>query len=243
MLDLWNFADFLPLRDSGYVNGAVNIPGALYHIDNMYKSGVRIIILTPQFDYGDGATNALRLAGAETLCGGAKRRYPGLRICIGSRIKYYSGAAESVGKGIAVGICGGRYVFLEFDRDAAVSFIRDGVKEFFAAGYRPLIENPLCYDEVDMDILELIVQDGAYTVWDTAVFEGKLHRSARRQLDALFTGGLMHFVSDGAGGAAVTDYTAPARNAALMYGDDAARALFYDNYIEVVSNGINIKPS
>lgn len=242
-MDLWTFADILSLKNNKYVNGGGSIVGALYHIDNMYKSGVRIIILMPQFDYGDGALNRARLERANELCRTAQSDYPGLTVCVGSRIKYYGGFAKEVGAGGARSIAGSRYIVLEFEKDASFTFMLNGVKECFDAGFRPLIENPLFYDEVDLDILEGLVENGAYTVWDKAVFEGRLHRSARKQLDALFAKNLVHFVSDGAGGAEKTDYGAAAANAAEMYGDDAARGIFYQNYVEIINDGINIIPS
>lgn len=242
-MDLWTFGDILSLKNNKYVNGEGNIVGALYHIDNMYKSGVRIIILMPQFDYADGALNMRRLERADGLCRAAQSEYPGLTVCVGSRIKYYSELAEALKSGKARAIGGGRYIGLEFEKDASYTFMLKGVKECYDAGYRPLIDNPLYYDEADADILEGLVENGAYTIWDKAVFEGRLHRGARRQLDTLFAKKLIHFVSDGAGGAAPTDYKAASENAAAMYGDGAARGIFYENYMEIINNGINIIPS
>lgn len=242
-MDLWTFADILSLKNNKYVNGGGSIVGALYHIDNMYKSGVRIIILMPQFDYGDGAFNKYRLERADELCKAAQSEYPGLAVCVGSRIKYYSRLTEALQSGYARSIGRGRYIVLEFERDASFTFMLNGVKKCFDAGYRPLIENPLYYDEADIDILEGLVENGAYTVWDKAVFEGRLHRSARKQLDMLFAKKLVHFVSDGAGGAKITDYGEAAANAEVMYGEDAARGIFYQNYMEIINDGINIIPS
>lgn len=242
-MDLWTFADILSLKNNKYINGEGNIVGALYHIDNMYKSGVRMIILMPRFDYEDGALNGQRLARADELVRAAQSAYPGLTVCVGSSIKYYSRFSEALESGNARGIEGGRYINLEFEKDASFIFMLNGVKQCFDAGYRPLIENPLYYDEVDVDILEGLVENGAYTVWDKAVFEGKLHRGAKKQLDMLFEKKLIHFVSDGADGAAQTDYGAAAENAAAMYGDDIARGIFYENYIEIINDGINIIPS
>ncbi|MCM1308530.1 MAG: hypothetical protein NC223_08025 [Butyrivibrio sp.] len=242
-MDLWTFADILSLKGNKYINGGGNIIGALYHIDNMYKSGVRIIILMPRFDYGEGALNALRLERADELCRTARSAYPGLSVCVGSRIRYYSGLTAALQSGRARSIGGGRYILIEFERDASFGFMLEAVKECFDAGYRPLIENPLYYDEADTDIIEGMVENGAYTVWDKAVFEGRLHRSAKKHLDTLFAKKLVHFVSDGADGAAVTDYTAAASNAAAMYGDDTARGIFYENYMQLISGGTNIIPS
>lgn len=242
-MDLWTYADFLSLKNNRYLNGGGNMTGALYHIDNMYKSGVRMIILTPRFDYGAGKDNAQRLFRAEKLGGAAQLRYPGLAVRVGSRIKYFSGAPSALRSGEARGIGGGRYLMLEFDKSASLAFMLAGIREFFDAGYRPLIENPLFYDEVDADAVGELVWNGAYTVWDTAVFEGKLHRNARKQLDQFFEKKLIHFVSDGTDGAAETDYRTAAKNAAALYGDDVARRIFYENYAEIIRNGRNIIPS
>lgn len=242
MLDLWTYADILSFGNNKYINGNGNIVGALYPIDNMYKSGVRTMILTPQFDYLDGGFNAVRLARTEEVCKRAEAEYPGLAVCIGSRIKYYGGMSAALRSGEARSISGSRYIVLEFDREATFNFMREGIDECFAAGYRPLIDNPLLYDCVDEDNLEDLVQCGAYTVWDMAVFEKKLHRGARKQLDKIMARGLVHFVSDGADAAAQADYAAAAENVAAMYGESEARRIFYDNYIEMINDGVNILP-
>ena len=234
MGELWNFSDVLSLENNKYVNGGGDIRTAVYAVENMYNMGVRTIILAPRFDYRDGGyLNNMRIRRTEYLCEILSDAYPGLKLCMGNLIKYYSGVVGALSTELAKTVAGSRYALLDFDSKADYSFVKTAVEECFAANYRPVIYDAFKYHFVARyACIEELVEKGAYIALDASMFGNRVSSTIKKAVRFAMEKGLVHFVT--LSGNRV--YDKAAAKIEKIFGSETAEKLFYDNFMKLVSN-------
>lgn len=240
MEGLWIFAGTLSLENNKYINGQGDIAAAVYAVENMYNAGARTIILTPPFDYMSGTDcNNMRIRRTEYLRELISDRYPGLKLCMGSMVQYYSGFLGALGTGLAKTIEGSRYVLVDFDRNVDFSFVRNAVKECFAADYRMIINNIFKYSfAAEYGCIEELVENGGYISGDFMTLDSKLPRAFRKTINQVIENGLLHIMTvtqntvwDEGG-----NYVKAVGQITRRFGIKTAEKIFYDNYMKLISN-------
>lgn len=240
MSDLWSYGSFLNFQNNKYIDGAGNNAGIMYAGDMMYECGVRIFILTPQFYYQDGRQHNLRrVKAAKETAELMRERYPGAAVYTGSRVRYYRGVFSSGNDEPVITIGNSRYVLLEFEQDASVRFIRDGVEEAFKRGYRVIIENIFMYDSMrDTDDVKELMEYGAYFLMNISAMPHRLSKSKQRFIESLILGKCIHLISTDK-----TNMDTGLLNKAetalqKLCGEERCRVMMYENYINILNDSL-----
>lgn len=240
MNDLWSYGSFLDFQNNKYIDGAGNGAGILYVGDVMYECGVRNFIITPLFYYQDGRQlNLRRVKAAGEAAAIMKERYSGATVYTGSRVRYYKGVFASANDEPVITVGNSRYLLLEFEPDASLSFMKDGVEEAFKRGYRVIIENIFDYECVrnTYDVDELM-EYGAYFLMNISAMSHKLSKSKQKFVDSLILGKYIHLISIDK-----TNFDMQILNkteAALqkLCGEERCRLMMYENYMNILNDNL-----
>ncbi len=238
MENVWSLANFFSMDGNRYLYEDGSIAGAVYSIDKMYESGVRILFLTPRFDYAKGLSYNLSLMKKiDILIEYVYGRYPGMKLIRMGLMKYFHGSVETVENNTSYHLNMGKYVLCEFEKDAAGSFVQKAAELYMDKGYRIIIPDILSYSfSKDINVVDSVTQAGAYIGVDASFFTEKTDKTVRRIADELLNRDFISFISQKTCKIDSIGLMEVYKNAAKYMGNEKAGTLMYDNYFKVINN-------
>lgn len=238
MNELWTFGNLSSIEHNKYIYGNGSITAAVYLVDSAYQSGARVLFLAPVFDYQAGIReNLLRIERVRELIYLCKERYPGMKIAMGSCIRYFDGVIRSLKQGSVFSLADSRYLLYEFEQDAEFGFIRNGVRQCFEAGFRPIISGITLLQEItSASQVEDLIQDGAFIQLTIGQIMGKIQRKKKKLVEELLEKDLIHLLNQ-------PDLVAdlPSTHAMFIefekrYGEEKTQKIVWQNYRNILED-------
>ena len=161
-----------------------------------YEEGIRDIILTPHYKSAmEKETTQKRYAGYRRACLLAGKVSPRLKLYLGEELYYDSKMIQRLREGRALTLNGTQYVLVEFPFYVDYPYIRQAVRDLWAAGYFPVLAHIERYEALKkMERVEELVELGAYIQVNAGSVTGKAGFWTKHYLLKLIRNNLVHLV-------------------------------------------------
>lgn len=185
----------------GVDDGASSQEMMLAMLDMSYADGVRAICLTPHFAphmFGKNyACIPERFSLLEEI---AAKKYPDLKLFLGSELGYYHGCEEKLRRGTCRTLAGGKYVLVDFPAHAEFFEIQQALNRLRAEGYCTVLAHAERYKSLfsHFSWFEDYVADGGLIQINASVACMRRFSSTRAMWKKLLKEDLVHVIaSDG----------------------------------------------
>lgn len=229
------FADIHTHILPGVDDGAQTADDALAMLEYAYNQGTRLIFLTSHYRGSyRRVTASQRRRVFEVLKAAAQPRWPDLKLYLGCEIAWEKGVEDKLQQGEILSYADGDFVLLEFWDETGREEILQGVQAVLRSGFTPVIahvERIAAFRKGvslarQVSKMGALLQLNADSVMDQ--FGGFwMHRCCRQLLKA----GLVSFIASDAHDVThrPPDLGACYHRVAAAYGEDYAKALFWEN--------------
>lgn len=222
-------------------DGAKNLEQALRIIDIAYENGIRTMVATPHYEIGryENSTADIRQY-YDKLNEEVHRKYTDFRIYTGREIFFSSGVPELMEKKELESLADSRYALIEFSPNDSSKYIKESLYSVTLSGFTPILAHAERYENLmdDIDLIEEIVDAGAYIQINAGTLGGNSGNHLRKQVLKLIKEELVHFIgtdthSDG--------HRSPILKECLKYlykktNEETIRTLMIDNPNKVIQN-------
>ena len=109
-------------------------------VDQAYRSGTRLMCMTPHFHpafCGDNRVSSLHAF--ERLSKHAIKAWPGLKLFLGNELRWDNAAVQWLKDGHCRTMDETRYVLMDFRENEALETIQKGLNQLLSAGYLPIL--------------------------------------------------------------------------------------------------------
>ncbi len=222
-------------------DGAESFDMSMAMLRIAYEDGIDGIILTPH--YKPGHHNACQekitfLAGK--LRQEMRKENRDIRLYVGNEIYYHEGMFRELEEGRASAMAGSSYILTEFGPMERFEYIRGGIYEILAHGYRPILAHGERYNSIlgKVDCVEELIRMGCSVQINAGSVMGKAGFGTKQFVRRLLKEELVQFVASDA-------HNADKRKPELAdcgnyirrkYGEDYAANLLYRNPMHVIKN-------
>lgn len=223
----------------GVDDGARDTQEMYRMMDTAYKSGVRMICMTPHhnpayFNTPVEATVRHFAAAAEY----AKGKYPDLRLFLGHEMYYYNSSVEDILGKRCFTLNKTRSVLVEFGPYDDTASIESGVSRLVTSGFHPVVAHVERYADIrrKTDRVRALIERGAKIQVNAASVTGKYGLITKSYVMSLIGKGLVDIVADDCHN--TTDKTVCLREAYDLvekkFGKKTAADLFWNNPARVL---------
>ena len=146
-------------------DGAENFEMSMKMLRTAYADGTEKIILTPHYKPGHRNAGPGRIyALVEEIKGMMEEEGIQIQLYPGNEFYYHSGVFQKLTEGNGCTLGGSSYVLVEFGPMERYGYIRNGVYEALAGGYRPVLAHVERYDSIfrKPERVEELVKMGCY---------------------------------------------------------------------------------
>lgn len=225
----------------GIDDGAENIEMSLSMLKIAAEDGIRQIILTPhnkpgRHNAGKERMDALTLQ-LEQLC--KEQRIP-IQLHIGNELYYRSELPEKIKNGKALPLAGSSYLLVEFNPMDDYDYIRNGLYQLMAEGYRVILAHGERYGCLTnkLEHFEELIGMGSYIQLNAGSIMGDYGYGTKKFTRQLLKKEMVHFIATDAHN---NKKRAPyikecAAYLEKKYGRDYAALLLHDNPAQVLAN-------
>lgn len=222
-------------------DGAENFDISMEMLRIAHADGIDGIILTPHYKPGHhnaGQGKAKDLAGR--LRQEMGKEGMDIRLYAGNEFYYHEGMFRELEEGRGCTMADSSYVLIEFGPMERFGYIRGGLYEALAHGYRPILAHVERYGSLSgkPDWVEELIRMGSCIQVNAGSVMGKSGLGAKQFTRRLLKEGLVHFVATDAHNA---DKRKPELSdcggyISRKYGVDYAVRLLYGNPMHVIKN-------
>lgn len=205
------------------------------------QNGITRMILTPHHKPMHHNASPARIADmiAKTKEVLDKERID-IQLYAGNEIYYHSEAVERLEEGKACTMAGSEYVLVEFGPMDGYDYIRNGIYQVMAGGYRPILAHAERYSSICSDAgrVEDLTEMGCYIQLNAGSIMGKFGFGTKQFTKKVLKRQLVHFVATDAHD---TEKRGPhisecAKYISRKFGEAYAEELLYENPMHVIRN-------
>lgn len=222
-------------------DGAKDLHTALEMFRIAEKSGIEKMILTPHFKPMRRSASPEKIAEMinrmEELL---EKEKIAIQLYPGNEIYYHSEATVILEEKKACTMANSEYVLVEFSPMDEYDYIRNGIYQVMAGGYRPILAHAERYESVSRDIerVEDLIQMGCYIQVNAGSIMGKFGFSTKQFTKKLLKQRLLHFVATDAHD---TAKRAPqlmdcAKYISKKFTEEYMRELLVENPLHIIQN-------
>lgn len=222
-------------------DGAENFNVSMKMLRTAYGDGIKTIIVTPHYKPGRHNADPERICFLmDKLCREAKREEMDVELYPGNEFYYHDGIFGELERNRACAMAGSAYVLIEFSPMERFEYIRSGLYEALAHGWRPILAHAERYSAIlgKTEHVEELIRLGSFIQVNAGSILGKTGMGARQFTKNLLKEHLVHFVATDA-------HDEKKRKPVLSdcgkyirrrYGEAYAESLFYGNPIHIIKN-------
>lgn len=222
-------------------DGAENFDVSMAMLRLAHADGIGSIILTPHYKPGHHNAGQGKI---ETLAGKLRQEMGkeglDIRLYTGNEFYYHEGIFRELEEGRACTMAGSSYVLMEFGPMERFGYIRGGLYEALAHGYKPILAHVERYGSLmgKPDWVEELIQMGTCIQANAGSILGKAGFQAKQFTKRLLKEELVHFVATDAHG---IDKRKPelaecGGYIGRKYGEGYADRLLYGNPMHVIKD-------
>ena len=180
----------------GVDDGSQDLDMTFQMLQMAYEEGIRNIILTPHYKSAmEQETTQKRYAAYRRACFLAEKVSPKLKLYLGEELYYDSKMIQRLREGRALTLNGTQYVLVEFPVYVDYPYIRQAVRDLWAAGYLPVLAHIERYEALKkMEHVKELTELGAYMQVNAGSVTGKAGFRTKRYLLELIRNHLVHLV-------------------------------------------------
>lgn len=222
-------------------DGAENFNVSMKMLRTAYGDGIKTIIVTPHYKPGRHNAGSEKIHFLmDKLCQEAKKEGIDMELYPGNEFYYHDGIFGELERNRACAMAGSAYVLIEFGPMERFEYIRSGLYEALAHGWRPILAHAERYSAVlgKTEHVEELIRLGSFIQVNAGSILGKTGMGARQFTKNLLKEHLVHFVATDA-------HDEKKRKPVLSdcvkyisrkYGEDYAGHLFYSNPVHIIKN-------
>ena len=225
----------------GVDDGAKNSSISMEMLKIAWKDGIRQIILTPHnkpMRHNVSPESMHKIA--EEMTKKALAQGMEFKFLLGNEFYYRSDLSEVLDGGNVCTMADSAYVLIEFGPMDDFEYIRGGVYQILAGGYRPIVAHVERYQCIlsKPQRVEELKEMGAYIQVNAGSIMGQYGFNAKHVTRKLLKQKLIHFVASDAHD---TEKRAPrlsecAKYISKKYGEDIMQQLFYENPKKLIAD-------
>jgi len=220
-------------------DGAENFDVSMEMLRIAHADGIKNIILTPHHKPGHHNASREKIYSlASQLRQGMEKEGMGIRLFPGNEFYYHEGMFRELEEGRACTMAGSSYILVEFGPMERFSYIRNGLYEALAHGYRPILAHVERYNSIlgKPELVEELAHLGGYIQANAGSIMGKAGFSVKQFTRHLLKERLVHFVATDAHNAdrRKPELAACGSYIGRKYGEGYAAALLYQNPVHVI---------
>lgn len=222
-------------------DGAKNFDVSMKMLRTAWADGIRKIIATPHYKPGHHNAGPEKIHSLITrIRREAEKEGIEAELYSGNEFYYHDGMFRKLDEGGAETLAGSSYVLIEFDPMEGFGYIRGGLYEALAHGWRPVLAHAERYSAIlgKTENVEELVRLGSCIQVNAGSILGRTGPGAKQFAKRLLKERLVHFVATDA-------HDAERRKPALSgcakyisrkYGEAYARRIFQENPVHILQN-------
>lgn len=223
----------------GVDDGARDMAESLSILNEEYKQGVRMIILTPHWRHGMFETDRKTVEDQyQKLREEAQKSFPDLTLYLGCEFHVHPDMIEEISKNSLFRMNGSDYVLTEFSAHHDQNYIRDVINQEVSSGLIPIVAHieryPACLS--DPEFIHELRQMGAFVQINADSAAGQEGWSVKRAVLRLVKEGLIDFVGSDAHN--TKDRACHLSDAEKVlrkkFGPEVTEKLFWDNAEKII---------
>lgn len=220
-------------------DGAENFDVSMAMLRTAYADGIKSIILTPHYKPEHHNASPERVC---TLIGQLRQEMKkedlAVQLYAGNEFYYHDGIFRELEEGRACAMAESSYILIEFGPMERFAYIRNGLYEALAHGWKPILAHVERYSNIlgKPECVEELVRLGSCIQVNAGSIMGKTGFTVKQFAKRLLKEHLVNFVATDAHNA---DKRKPvladcAGYISRKYGEDYAAELFYENPMHVI---------
>lgn len=222
-------------------DGAENYDMSMKMLRTAYADGIKTIIVTPHYKPGRHNASPEKIFFLmEKLCQEAIKAEMEVKLYPGNEFYYHDGVFKELEEERACTMAGSSYVLIEFGPMERFEYIRNGLYEALAHGWRPILAHAERYSAIlgKPENVEELIRLGSCIQINAGSILGKTGMGVRQFTKKLLKEHLVHFVAtdahdEGKRKPVLSDCW---KYISRKYEKAYAQRLFHDNPMHVIKN-------
>lgn len=222
-------------------DGSENFDMSMKMLRTAHADGIKTIIVTPHYKPGRHNASPEKIHSLiEKLCREAEKEEMKVELYPGNEFYYHDGIFGELDEDRACTMAGSSYVLIEFGPMERFEYIRNGLYEALAHGWRPILAHAERYSAIlgKPEYVEELIRLGSCIQVNAGSILGKTGMGTRQFTKKLLKEHLVHFV-------ATDTHDAKKRKPVLSdcekyisrkYGEVYAQHLFHNNPVRIIKN-------
>lgn len=222
-------------------DGAENFDVSMKMLRTAYADGIRTMIVTPHYKPGHYNAHPEKICFLmEKLRQQAQKEGMKVKLYSGNEFYYHHGMFQELEKERGCTMAGSSYVLIEFGPMEQFEYIRNGLYEALAHGWRPILAHVERYSAIlgKPENVEELIRLGSCVQVNAGSILGRTGMGAKQFAKKLLKERLVHFV-------ATDTHDDEKRKPVLSdcgkyiskkYGEAYAMCLFHDNPMHIIKN-------
>lgn len=225
----------------GIDDGSADFSMSLQMLALAAKRGTRGIIVTPHNKPGRHNAGQKKITSLiEELKQEMEERNISIELYFGNEIYYRSGIREELEEQKCLTMAGSDYILTEFGPMDDFDYIRNGIYNLLAEGYRPILAHAERYEKINgrADRVEDLIEMGCYIQVNAGSIMGNFGFGTKVFTRKLLAKELVHFVATDAHdlGKRSPDLRECASYISKKYGANYMQELCYENPMHIIRN-------
>ncbi len=222
-------------------DGAENFDISMKMLRTAYADGIKTMIVTPHYKPGrhNASPEKIRFL-IEKLRQEAEKEGMEVKLYPGNEFYYHDGMFQELDEDRACTMAGSSYVLIEFGPMERFEYIRNGLYEALAHGWRPILAHAERYSAISgkTENVEELVSLGSCIQVNAGSILGKTGMGAKQFTKKLLKERLVHFVATDAHDAVKREpvLSSCGKYVGRKYGEAYAQSLFHDNPVHIIKN-------
>ncbi|MCM1345442.1 MAG: hypothetical protein NC246_16610 [Muribaculaceae bacterium] len=225
----------------GIDDGAPNFDASMKMLRTAWADGIKKIIATPHYKPGHHNADPEKIHSLmDQLRREAEKEGIEAELYSGNEFYYHDGMFRKLEEGRAETLAESSYVLIEFGPMEGFGYIRGGLYEALAHGWRPVLAHVERYSAIlgEPEKVEELIRLGSCIQVNAGSILGRTGMGAKQFVRRLLKEGLVHFVATDAHD---TERRKPelsgcAKYISRKYGEACARRLFHENPMRILRN-------
>lgn len=179
-------------------DGAENFDVSMQMLRTAYKDGIRTMIATPHYKPGRHNAGPEKIRSLmDRLCREAGKEEMDVELYPGNEFYYHDDIFPELEKNRACTMAGSDYILIEFGPMERLEYIRSGLYEALAHGWRPILAHAERYSAIlgRVEHVEELVRLGSGIQVNAGSILGKTGMETRQFTKKLLKEHLVHFVA------------------------------------------------
>lgn len=225
----------------GVDDGAEDSQVSIEMLQIAWKDGIRTIIFTPHYKpMRHNVSPATMKRMTEELFAKSKAQGMEFEFFMGNEIYYHNEIVNGLENGEICTLANSEYVLIEFNPMDEFDYIRNGIYQVMAGGYRPILahaERYVCLLGKE-ERVEDLAQMGCYIQINTGSIMGNFGFTTKQFVKKLLKHRMVHFVATDAHDIVkrTPRLSDCAKYISKKYSEDYKKILFYENPLAVITN-------